>query len=221
MADQPKSPESSTPSVESAKEAVDIVKKTEAVESATAAEISRVEERVSGIDDLARNEIAQLKVEEAAARGQMEALVTELQTLESGQASEVPLKDKDWAGEYEVAATAKQIVGEVRAAVREQHERAINSAIDNLRASGYFRGAESAQTVFAGPDSPNAWVARCDARALMDEPQDPEWSKKFPPGDEIYKRLQAAGYRVDVWPDYENSDGETFAMQYFIYKDSK
>lgn len=101
---------------------------------------------------------------------------------------------------------------------RERHETAIGAVIDRLRGEGYFRDGETTELVFPEPGVTEKWVARCDTKAFMNAAPDPERKKRFPSADPLYDALVAAGYKVDVWPDWEKSDDDFFHVEYRLSK---
>lgn len=120
-----------------------------------------------------------------------------------------------------------------RIADREKHEATLLSIIDELRDGGYFRIDEKADITFPEPENlGNPWrkkdgswhpgfgkaVACCETTALLKPPVDPERDVLYPPGDHLEKALQAAGYLVDVWPDYSGASADAFKVDYFIYE---
>ena len=102
-----------------------------------------------------------------------------------------------------------------------RHEKTAREAVDVLRAAGYFHPGESAEIAVPDPGRPEKWAVRCDLRALLDSPPDPERQKRFPSADPLHDAFVAAGYRVDVWPDYESADPEIFHVKYFLYEKEK
>lgn len=101
---------------------------------------------------------------------------------------------------------------------RERREKEAHAVVDRLRAEGYFRDGE--QATFVRPDAAagDAWLVRCDTDALLAAPDDPERKKKFPGTDALHDAFTAAGFRVDVWPDYQGATGETFRVEYHLYE---
>jgi hypothetical protein len=104
---------------------------------------------------------------------------------------------------------------------RERHEKAAREVVERLRGEGYFHEGESATIVLPPEGQKEKWVARCDVDALNNPPDDPERKKRFPSGDPLYDGFVAAGYRVDVMPDYESSGGPTDRAEYYLYEKEK
>lgn len=99
---------------------------------------------------------------------------------------------------------------------RERHESSAREVVERLAGDGYFRQGEKAE--FVRPTGGEKWIVRCDTDALLDAPADPEWKKRFPAADPLHEAFEAAGFRVDVWPDYGNASGETFRVEYHLYE---
>jgi len=133
------------------------------------------------------------------------------------------------------AAREEQVKAEDRERIadREKHEAVLAGIVDELKAGGYFRPGETARLVFPEPGklgSPwkkkdGTWregfgkaVARCETMSLGDPPADPERAKRYPKAGHFERVLAAAGYRVDVWPDYENSTADKDLVDYYIYE---
>lgn len=104
---------------------------------------------------------------------------------------------------------------------RERREKAAEAVVERLRGEGYFREGENATLVLPSEGQKETWVARYDTDALLDPPPDPEWKKKFPSADPLHEALVAAGYRVDVFPDFGASDGTTFRVEYHLFEKDK
>nr|ALV85573.1 hypothetical protein [uncultured bacterium pA1] len=100
----------------------------------------------------------------------------------------------------------------------ERHEKAAAEVVERLRAEGYFREGEGAALVRPVEGQKERWVLRCDADSLLVAPDDPERARRFPPGDHLHDAFVAAGYRVDVWPDYGSAGGATFRVEYHLYE---
>jgi len=123
-----------------------------------------------------------------------------------------------------------------RIADRERHEATLGGIIDELRAGRYFRTGETARLVFPEPGklgSPwrkkdGSWrpgfgraVACCETFSHVEPPPDPERDARYPKAGHFERVLVAAGYLVDVWPDYENSTGDQDRVDYYIYEASE
>lgn len=120
-----------------------------------------------------------------------------------------------------------------RIASREIHEPALAQIIDELREGGYFRPSEKASLTFPEPGklgSPwkkqdGSWrkgfgkaVALCETTSLIKPPTDSDRAARYPKGDHFEKALLAAGYRVDVWPDYKSASSDVDQVAYYIYE---
>lgn len=123
-----------------------------------------------------------------------------------------------------------------RIASREEHEATLARCIDKLREGGYFREGEEARLSFPEAEhlgSPwkkqdESWregfgkaVALCETTSLVKPPSDPNRDARYPKRDHLENALLAAGYLVDVWPDYENPSGDVDAVNYYIYESTK
>src|SRR5688572_23411969 len=101
---------------------------------------------------------------------------------------------------------------------RERREKEAHAVVERMRAEGYFRDGEDATFVRPAEGSGDAWLVRCDTDALLTPPGDPEWKKKFSAADPLEDAFVAAGFRVDVWPDYGNATATTFRVEYHLYE---
>lgn len=114
---------------------------------------------------------------------------------------------------------------------KEKHERAIGEIVEKMRAEGYFREGETTQFVPVDPTKLRFWkkkdgswpeghgkaVGYLNATSLRGEP-DPEWIKKFPSIDHLHPELLAAGYKVEILPDFDLTDDVVHAISYKIYE---
>ncbi len=133
------------------------------------------------------------------------------------------------------AARQEQLLREdrERIASREEHEPTLARLIDDLREGGYFREGEEARLSFPEVGhlgSPwkkrdGSWregfgkaVALCETTSLVKPPADTDRDVRYPKGDHFEKAFLAAGYLVDVWPDYENPSADVDAVTYYIYE---
>lgn len=62
-----------------------------------------------------------------------------------------------------------------------------------------------------------AWNTTYPSFSPLEAPKDPE----HPRDDAFHAALVAAGYRVDVLPDFSSGDGETFGLEYYLYEQGK
>jgi len=105
--------------------------------------------------------------------------------------------------------------------------------IDVLKEDRYFRPGEEAKLVFPQPGelgSPwrkqdRSWrpgfgraVAKCETTTLIKPSVDQERDERYGKIDHLEKELRAAGYLVDVWPDYEGGSAEVDRCDYYIFE---